>query len=93
MRERASGAALDGEDGFGRQPRPRAVALPPAALLTPFNATVEASVSSIQNLVLRVRNLRCTRDLLLPKLVSGEVDVADLDIQTGSDVETGEHAP
>jgi hypothetical protein len=28
-------------------------------------------------------NLRQTRDLLLPKLISGEIDVENLDIQTG----------
>jgi hypothetical protein len=28
-------------------------------------------------------NLRRTRDLLLPKLISGEVDVEGLDIETG----------
>jgi type I restriction enzyme S subunit len=27
--------------------------------------------------------LRATRDLLLPKLISGEVDVSDLDINMG----------
>ena len=27
-------------------------------------------------------NLRQTRDLLLPKLISGELDVSDLDIKT-----------
>lgn len=27
-------------------------------------------------------NLRATRDLLLPRLVSGEIDVSDLDIDT-----------
>ena len=32
------------------------------------------------------RNLRKTRDLLLPKLISGELDVEDLDIETGEAV-------
>ncbi len=27
-------------------------------------------------------NLRATRDLLLPRLISGEIDVSDLDIET-----------
>lgn len=31
-------------------------------------------------------NLRKTRDLLLPKLISGQLDVEDLDIETGEDV-------
>jgi hypothetical protein len=32
-------------------------------------------------MVFRNRNLRQTRDLLLPKLVSGEVEVSGLDIE------------
>jgi len=28
------------------------------------------------------QNLRCTRDLLLPKLISGEIDVENLNIET-----------
>jgi len=35
------------------------------------------------NLHLRNANLRRTRDLLLPRLISGEIDVADLDIDSG----------
>ncbi len=37
-------------------------------------------IAQIQNLIFKNRNLRRTRDLLLPKLISGELDVADLDI-------------
>ena len=37
-------------------------------------------VSKIQNLIFQNRNLRQTRDLLLPKLISGEIDVSELDI-------------
>jgi hypothetical protein len=33
-------------------------------------------------LVFKNRNLRRTRDLLLPKLISGALDVSNLDIQT-----------
>jgi type I restriction enzyme S subunit len=29
----------------------------------------------------KIDNLRQTRDLLLPKLISGEIDVSDLDIK------------
>ena len=32
-------------------------------------------------------NLRQTRDLLLPKLISGELDVSDLDIKTGGHIQ------
>jgi hypothetical protein len=37
---------------------------------------------SLQNMIFRNKNLRSTRDLLLPKLISGEVDVDNLDIDT-----------
>jgi len=33
------------------------------------------------------RNLRTTRDLLLPKLISGKLDVEDLDIDVGEPME------
>lgn len=39
--------------------------------------------SQVQNLLLKNANLRQTRDLLLPKLISGEIDVENLDINTG----------
>lgn len=39
--------------------------------------------SEIPNLLLKNRNLRQTRDLLLPKLISGEINVENLDINTG----------
>ena len=35
------------------------------------------------NLRLRNRSLRRSRDLLLPKLISGELDVSELDIDIG----------
>ena len=31
----------------------------------------------------KIENLRQTRDLLLPKLISGKIDVSDLDIEIG----------
>ncbi|WP_333414386.1 hypothetical protein [Microcoleus sp. w2-18aC4] len=34
----------------------------------------------VQNLLLKNANLRQTHDLLLPKLISGELDVENLDI-------------
>jgi type I restriction enzyme S subunit len=35
-------------------------------------------VAAVGNHTLRNRNLRATRDLLLPKLISGELDVSAL---------------
>lgn len=43
--------------------------------LEQFNSTVVPTVQMLQNLMFRNRNLRTTRDLLLPKLISGEVPV------------------
>jgi len=56
------------------------VVLPPQSVLSHFNKLVEDIVAQIQNMIFRNRNLRRTRDLLLPRLISGEVDVSGLDI-------------
>ncbi|MBM3860567.1 MAG: restriction endonuclease subunit S [Verrucomicrobia bacterium] len=61
------------------------VALPPKPVLTEFNATINDYVALIQNLLFKNANLRRTRDLLLPKLISGEVDVSKLEIKTGEE--------
>ena len=45
--------------------------LPPKELLARFSALFENAVAQQQNLVSRNQNLRSTRDLLLPKLLSG----------------------
>ena len=51
------------------------VVVPPESLLRQYNELVQDIVASIQNMVFRNRNLRRTRDLLLPRLVAGEVGV------------------
>ena len=58
------------------------VAVPPSPLLVQFDTFMRDAVAQIQNLVFRNRNLHQTRDLLLPRLVSGEVDVSELEIAT-----------
>ena len=57
--------------------------IPPESILSQFNEFVESVVAQIQNIIFRNHNLRHTRDLLLPRLISGEVDVSDLGIDTG----------
>ncbi len=47
-----------------------------------FEENVEPIFSKLANLTLKSTNLRQTRDLLLPKLISGEIDVSELDIDT-----------
>lgn len=47
-------------------------------------APICSSVYSLcDTLTLKNNNLRQTRDLLLPKLISGELDVSNLDIRVG----------
>ncbi len=48
-----------------------------------FNNLVEPLFKTIKILQHKNINLRRTRDLLLPKLISGEIDVENLDIKTG----------
>jgi type I restriction enzyme S subunit len=52
------------------------VAVPPKPNLSQFSIFVEDIVTQIHNLIFKNRNLRRTRDLLLPKLMAGEVSVA-----------------
>ena len=54
--------------------------IPPDQITQRFNSHVRDTVDKIQNLIFRNRNLRQTRDLLLPKLISGEIDVSALDV-------------
>jgi len=56
------------------------VLIPPKPILDQYSALIEDIVAQINNLIFRNRTLRQTRDLLLPRLVSGELDVADLPI-------------
>lgn len=50
---------------------------------TKFMKLVTPMFDLIQNLGVKNANLRRTRDLLLPKLITGEIDVENLDIETG----------
>ena len=58
-------------------------AAPAPELVRRFSDNVNPIVEQTLNLASRNNCLRQTRDLLLPKLISGEVDVADLDIAMG----------
>lgn len=51
-------------------------------LLTQFSQLVKPYIDQILNLNQRNINLRQTRDLLLPKLISGELDVSKMEIDT-----------
>jgi type I restriction enzyme S subunit len=58
-----------------------AVPVPDDALAARFEHLARPIRSDMELLVATQQNLRATRDLLLPRLVSGEIDVTDLDIE------------
>ena len=57
--------------------------VPTEVLLKSFEEIMILIFAELKNLTFKNVNLRSTRDLLLPKLISGEVDVSSLDISTG----------
>ena len=58
------------------------LALPPVKVQAEFAAAITPLRRLLNNLIDQNANLRTSRDLLLPMLVSGEIDVSDLDIDT-----------
>ena len=62
------------------------VIFPPENLLEQFEETIQPNFENINALNLKNANLRQTRDLLLPKLISGEIDVSDLEINRDSTI-------
>ncbi len=61
------------------------VVKPPLLLTDAFTTIIKPIFDQILNLVLRNNNLRRTHDILLPKLISGEIDVS---LWVEGDVET-----
>lgn len=61
--------------------------IPPTGLLQQFDQLVYPMLDSITLATMRNLNLRRTRDLLLPKLISGELDVSEVDIHIGGEAE------
>ena len=64
------------------------IVIPDISTSQEFNELVLPMCKQVENLIAKNANLRRTRDLLLPKLISGEVDVEGLEI-AGAE-ETGE---
>ncbi len=62
------------------------IPMPPSPILGQFNEFMSEIVSQLHNFSFRNRTLRRTRDLLLPRLISGEVDVSELDIAVPEEV-------
>jgi type I restriction enzyme S subunit len=60
------------------------VLIPPQTLLSKFHTVISDMFEKKHNLLEKNINLRKTRDLLLPRLISGEIDVEELDINLGA---------
>lgn len=60
---------------------------PDENLIRKFENMVELIFKEIACLNLKNKNLRRTKDLLLPKLISGEIDVSNLDIEINKPLE------
>jgi type I restriction enzyme S subunit len=56
------------------------ILLPSHPCLKKFDELISPYRDQCENLQIKNQNLRKTRDLLLPKLISGEIDVEKLDI-------------
>jgi type I restriction enzyme S subunit len=52
------------------------IALPPEGLMDGFSDTVMSITDQLGNLCFQIRQLRAGRDMLLPRLMSGEARVA-----------------
>ena len=53
---------------------------PTESVIGEFEELINPIFAKLANLTLKNQNLRQTRDLLLPKLISGAIDVSELDI-------------
>jgi type I restriction enzyme, S subunit len=51
------------------------VAIPTSTVAHQFSAIVEPAIQQMQALIFQIQNLRRTRDLLLPRLLSGQIEV------------------
>lgn len=61
--------------------------LPPVKIASDFGRLVEPLFQLTETLVKKNANLRAQRDLLLPKLVSGEIDVSEILMPNDKEVE------
>ena len=53
---------------------------PTGSVIGEFEEIIDPIFAKLANLTMKNQNLRQTRDLLLPKLISGEIDISELDI-------------
>ena len=78
-----SNAAQPGINQMGVKSLP--ILLADDASMDKSNEMIYPLLSEIFNLAKKNKTLRQTRDLLLPKLISGQVDVSELDIDVGAE--------
>jgi len=78
LRKRAHGAVFDTiiRDTF----HTLQTAVPPRTLIDEFHASITPVFDQVLNLLRTSNALRRTRDLLLPRLVSGKIDVSEMEI-------------
>lgn len=69
------------------------VAQPPKQTLDAFRRIVQPMFQTVHVLSMKNDVLRRTRDLLLPKLISGELDVEELDIATPDSEQSAQATP
>jgi len=60
------------------------VTIPPASLVSKFDDLAAPIFGRVRLLGLQNANLRATRDLLLPRLISGEIDVSSLRLESAA---------
>ena len=65
---------------------------PIETLISNFEDVIEPIFHQLANLTYKNETLRQTRDLLLPRLISGEIDVEEIDIETGPPTGELDHA-
>ena len=56
------------------------IIVPQEDIIKEFNKNIISIFSQIKNLTLKIQALKETRDLLLPRLISGEIDVENLEV-------------
>ena len=54
------------------------IAIPTLTVAEQFSAVVQPAIQQMQALIFQIQNLRRTRDLLLPRLLSGQIEVETL---------------
>lgn len=57
------------------------ILIPQNSILSEFNKSINSIFEQIKNLSIKNENLKQTRDLLLPRLISGEIDIENMEIQ------------